>query len=158
MDVPAPRAATAPPREPTWWDNVRPLVGPVAVVLVLAALAVWGANSFSTYKAQRAIDARMGPRPNVVALPEMSTRIADGRQLDIAVQVELEPGDKTDNVPLGIDRIHDRLVDQLNGIDAGKLDGAHGANLVKSAVETAVRKEVEGVKVKGVYIDKLLGH
>lgn len=141
-------------RSETW----RIVAIPLGIFIILVAIAVVGAGYVADYWTQRAIEARMGPKPNLVSLPPMSVRVPGGHDLDMSVKIELASDvDPLARIP-NADRILDRLVDRLSDTPAEALQGTAGASRIRDAIGSAVREEYAPGEVKGILFERLLIH
>lgn len=132
---------------------------PVFVVAGLLGLTVLGSlGAWVMSGAQPDVEARMGPKKTYARLPEMSFTLGGGagRNVDIQVLLEVDPGVGGADVDPYAPRIADRLADHLRDVDPAQLSGAGGARLMKDSVAAAVGRELRGVRVRDVLLDRMV--
>ncbi len=135
---------------------------PVIVTILLFLLAGVGSVGVvvvtSTQRTdERDVAARMGPKKNYAALPEMSVALGDGnRTMDLRVRLELDPQvDPNVTLPYTA-RIADRLSDRMREIEPERLAGADGARLMKNTITSVVNREVRSIKVRDVLLESMV--
>jgi flagellar basal body-associated protein FliL len=130
------------------------------VIAGLLGLTILGAVTAYVFSASKSSDvtARMGPKKNYATLPDMSFTLggAAGRNVDIHVLLEIDPGVDGQIVQPYAPRIADQLSERLREIHPGQLSGAEGAKLMKEAIAAAVGSEVRQLRVRDVLLDRMV--
>ncbi|MDQ2104487.1 flagellar basal body-associated FliL family protein [Azospirillum isscasi] len=129
----------------------------IAVVLVLlAALGTWTVVSSKT--GARSAGGERKPQKTYAALPLMTFTLggSDARLVDIRVLLEIEPTADPNAAAPYVPRIADQMADRLRQIEPDQLNGAEGANLIKSAVASVVKREAQTVRVRDVLLERMV--
>lgn len=133
---------------------------PIVVGGILLLLAVLGGvTAVVANKPRNASLSVPGSQKNYARLPQMSFAVGGDRQVvDIKALIELDPGVDPTVALSYLDRISDRLSDRVRQLDPGQLSGAEGAKLVKSTIAQVLDREMKGVKVRDVLLDRFVIH
>lgn len=128
----------------------------LGLLVTLGALGVGGAAVVSSVSSPS--PQKIYPKINYVSLPMMSIQIGDssGREVDLKLLLEFDPGVKNDVASGYETRISERLGDRLRELGMDQLKGADGARLVKGAVAAVVDRELRPVRVKDVLIERFI--
>ncbi|WP_244434203.1 flagellar basal body-associated FliL family protein [Azospirillum sp. B506] len=126
-------------------------------LLVLAALGATGAVVASRNRAPPS-QAHQGPDKKYAALPMMTFTLGgnDARMVDVKVLLEIDPSVDGKVADPYVPRISDRLSDRMRQIDPQQLIGADGAMLMKSTIAGVLDRELHGVRVKEILLDRLV--
>lgn len=130
---------------------------PVVVAGILLLLAVLGGVTAVIANKPKSPMAVTGTSRNYARLPEMSFAMGNDRQvMDVRALIELDPGVEPTVAAPYLDRISDRLSDRIRQLEPSQLAGADGAKLVKSAIAQVLDREMKGVKVRDVLLDRFV--
>lgn len=127
------------------------------LLLVLAALGATGAVVASRSRAPTS-QAHQGPDKKYAALPMMTFSLggSDARMVDVKVLLEIDPTVDGKVADPYVPRISDRLSDRMRQIDPQQLTGADGAMLMKSTIAGVLDRELRGVRVKEILLDRMV--
>ena len=127
------------------------------LLLVLAALGATGAVVASRNRTP-ASQAHQGPDKKYAALPMMTFSLggSDARMVDVKVLLEIDPTVDGKVADPYVPRISDRLSDRMRQIDPQQLAGADGAMLMKSTIAGVLDRELRGVRVKEILLDRMV--
>lgn len=127
------------------------------LLLALAALGTTGAVVASKNRAP-APQAQPGADKKYAALPMMTFGLGGGgaRMVDVKVLLEIDPSVDGKVADPYVPRISDRLSDRLRQIDPQQLTGADGAMLMKSTIAGVLDRELRGVRVKEILLDRMV--
>ncbi|MGQ9369136.1 flagellar basal body-associated FliL family protein [Azospirillum sp. ST 5-10] len=134
----------------------RLLVAVVGVLATLAGLGFGGVIAVERYAERRAVVARMGPRPPVASLPAWEFELGGRRSLDLKVSLELAPRTDPGFADDVIERIGDRLYDDIRDYGEAGLLGPGSAERVKDSVADAVHRETGRNVVRRVLIERMV--
>ncbi|WP_448203160.1 flagellar basal body-associated FliL family protein [Azospirillum sp. sgz302134] len=126
-------------------------------LLLLAALGTWGVVAVKTGRTSSESDSAV-PKKNYAALPTMTFSLGggDARMVDVKVLLEIEPtADPKGAVPF-VPRIADQMADRLRQIEPDQLSGAEGAKLMKSTLTAVVNREMSGMRIREVLLDRMV--
>lgn len=144
------------------WD-ARSLRFPLLIVGGLFALGTLSVGGAAAVKAMLApsqpnVAARMGPKRNYAALPEISVAVggAADRTVDLRILVELDPQTDPKATDPYAPRIADRVGDRIREIGLDRLNGSEGAGLVKDAITAVVDREIRPLRVREVLLDRMI--
>lgn len=128
-----------------------------ALLLLLAALGAGGAVIASRSRAPAAQD-HAGADRKYASLPMMTFSLGGGaaRMVDVKVLLELDPSADGKVADPYIPRISDRLSDRLRQIDPQQLTGTDGARLMKSTISSVLDRELRGVRVRDILLDRMV--
>ena len=132
------------------------LVSVVGVLATLAALGYGGVVAVDRFVEHRRVVARMGPKAPLASLPAWEFELGGRRSLDLKVALELAPRTDPAFVDPVLDRIGDRLYDDIRELGAEGLVGPGSAERVKDSVATAVRRETGRDVVRAVRIERMV--
>lgn len=130
-------------------------------ILLVALAALVGLGMMGGLAYQRAaqrdrLAAMMGPKQNLASLPEIKVTLDGSRTLDLKVSLELASGAKKRFSERTLDRINDRIQEQVSQIEPDRLVGANSAQVMKRAIASAVNHETTPGVVKEVLIERML--
>jgi len=127
------------------------------LLLALAALGTTGAVVASKNRAP-APQAQPGVSKKYAALPMMTFGLGGGgaRMVDVKVLLEIDPSVDGKVADPYVPRISDQLSDRMRQIDPQQLTGADGAMLMKSTIAGVLDRELRGVRVKDILLDRMV--
>lgn len=127
------------------------------LLLTLAALGAGGAVIAGRNRAP-APQAQTGPDKKYAALPMMTFSLGggDARMVDVKVLLEIDPSVDGKVADPYVPRITDRLSDRMRQIDPEQLTGADGAKLMKSTIAGVLDRELRGVRVREILLDRMV--
>ncbi|MFP5516135.1 MAG: flagellar basal body-associated FliL family protein [Alphaproteobacteria bacterium] len=127
------------------------------LLLLLAALGAGGAVVASKSRAPSP-QAQPGSDKKYAALPMMTFGLGGGsaRMVDVKVLLEIDPSVDGKVADPYVPRISDRLSDRMRQIDPQQLTGADGALLMKSTIAGVLDRELRGVRVKEILLDRMV--
>ncbi|AWK85311.1 flagellar basal body-associated FliL family protein [Azospirillum thermophilum] len=136
---------------------------PVITVGTLVALALLGMLGMvvaaRTPSASRSGDSASSiPKKHYAVLPPMTFTLGggDARTVDVKVLLEIDPAVSDKVADPYLPRIADQLSDRMRQIDAGQLNGAEGARLMKSAIAGVLSHEMRNVRVREILLDQMV--
>lgn len=127
------------------------------LLLVLAALGGTAAY-VATRNRPPASQTQQGPDKKYAALPLMTFSLggSDARMVDVKVLLEIDPSVDGKVADPYVPRITDRLSDRMRQLDPQQLTGADGALLMKSTIAGVLDRELRGVRVKEILLDRMV--
>lgn len=127
------------------------------LLLLLAALGTTGAVVASKNRAP-APQAQPGGDKKYAALPMMTFTLGGGgaRMVDVKVLLEIDRTVDGKVADPFVPRISDQLSDRMRQIDPQQLTGADGAMLMKSTIAGVLDRELRGVRVKEILLDRMV--
>ncbi|WP_451984159.1 flagellar basal body-associated FliL family protein [Azospirillum endophyticum] len=127
------------------------------VLLTLAALGVGGAVVANRNRAPSS-QSHPGADRKYAALPMMTFSLggSDARMVDVKVLLEIDPTVDGKVADPYVPRISDQLSDRMRQIDPKQLAGADGAILMKSTIAGVLDRELRGVRVKDILLDRMV--
>ncbi|WP_247883780.1 flagellar basal body-associated FliL family protein [Azospirillum sp. B21] len=127
------------------------------LLLALAALGTTGAVVASKNRAP-APQTQPGADKKYAALPMMTFGLGGGgaRMVDVKVLLEIDPSVDGKVADPYVPRISDQLSDRMRQIDPEQLTGADGAMLMKSTIAGVLDRELRGVRVKDILLDRMV--
>ncbi|MBK1840127.1 flagellar basal body-associated FliL family protein [Azospirillum sp. YIM B02556] len=127
------------------------------ILLTLAALGVGGAVVASRNRAPTS-QGHQGADKKYAALPLMTFSLGgnDARMVDVKVLLEIDPSVDGKVADPYVPRISDQLSDRMRQIDPKQLAGADGAMLMKSTIAGVLDRELRGVRVKDILLDRMV--
>ncbi|BAI73857.1 hypothetical protein AZL_a03260 (plasmid) [Azospirillum sp. B510] len=126
------------------------------LLLALAALGAGGAVIAS--RGRSPASQAQGPDKKYAALPMMTFTLggSDARLVDVKVLLEIDPTVDGKVAEPYVPRITDRLSDQMRQLDPQQLTGADGAKLMKSTIAGVLDRELRGVRVREILLDRMV--
>ncbi|WP_156927258.1 hypothetical protein [Azospirillum halopraeferens] len=128
----------------------------VGVLTTLSLLGYGGVIAVNRFVEHRQVVARMGPKPPTASLPAWEFALSGHRSLDLKVSLELAPRTDPGFVTGAVERIGDRLYDDIRDLDMEGLIGPGSAERVKDSVSRAVRRETGRDVVRAVRIEQMV--
>lgn len=127
------------------------------LLLVLAALGGTAAYVATRNRAP-ASQTQLGPDKKYAALPLMTFSLGgnDARMVDVKVLLEIDPSVDGKVADPYVPRITDRLSDRMRQLDPQQLTGADGALLMKSTIAGVLDRELRGVRVREILLDRMV--
>ncbi|PWC34535.1 flagellar basal body-associated FliL family protein [Azospirillum sp. TSO35-2] len=127
------------------------------LLLLLAALGAGGAFIASKNRAP-AGQTLPGGDKKYASLPVMTFSLGgnDARMVDVKVLLEIDPLVDGKVADPYVPRITDRLSDRMRQIDPQQLSGAEGAKLMKSTIAGVLDREMRGVRVRDILLDRMV--
>ncbi|CAO3417799.1 hypothetical protein [Azospirillum doebereinerae] len=128
------------------------------LLVALAALGATGAVVASKNRSASDASDKYGPKKNYAALPQMTFTLGggDARLIDVKVLLEIDPTVDGKVADPYVPRISDQLADKMRQIDPQQLSGAEGAKLMKSTIAGVLNREMRGVRVRDILLDRMV--
>ncbi|SMH58521.1 flagellar basal body-associated FliL family protein [Azospirillum agricola] len=129
------------------------------LILALGGLGAAGAVLASKNRSPvPAASEKAKPAKHYAALPQMTFTLGggDARLIDVKVLLEIDPSVDGKVADPYVPRIADQLSDRLRQIDPQQLSGAEGARLMKSTIGSVLDRELRGVRIREVLLDRMV--